>query len=1076
LKEQGFSILYVDDEQSNLSSFHNLYGRDFVIYTAISGLEGLKLLEVNSIQLIITDQRMPEMSGLEFIETAQKKFPNSLFVLLIGYADHNVLKKAINHLEIYRYISKPFDHMEMRSLITNSLERFKLLKDRDRLALELILSEKKLNGIVEKSADAIFLVDGDEKILMVNKSTEVMFGCSKPQLLKQHLSMFIKSEAVNSSEVIVHNLLDVPMIENRLSYGLSSQGKKIPIEMSVSSFFVGEKRYFNAVVRDLTIQVASLNKLRESRERFENLFEYSPDAIFIHRKGQVTNVNQSFLKLFNYKDKEEVLKHDALELLVLKDDYHLLKTATKGIESEQVHFVNEVRFLKKRGVIFYGDTHVSSIATAGKIETQVVLRDVTERKATEKIIMLQAERLKLATSSTNIGIYDWLIKENVLIWDDAMYNIYGVNKTDGVEAYETWSSSLHPEDKEYAENQIKLALSGEKEYNVEFRVVWPDGSIRYIHGEGTVVIDEQGKAIRLTGTNVDITLQRRSQETLSAVANIQNTFIAEDSSQKSFSQMIKSLLEITQSEQGFIGEVRTNEKGRYFKIHAVMELYKGGENLTSNDVQVTEDFKEVQMKVFIKTIISTGEPLFLNDLCIKSLTDAGGDIGSTSNCFLGLPFFKNNELIGIIGAMKKKGEYTEACIEALAPFLSTCGTLVNAYHNNRRRLDAEKEVAKFADIVSHSSDAIISTDQHGDIVSWNFGAEKLFGYNSAEMMGCSFETLVPASLLEKHQNIFQQVCEGKFVESYDTKQVKKDEEVFHVNMSIFALKDRKGKIKGVSSISRDISEQKEAQKIKEEFTKQLESKVKDRTLKLEQAQVKLAMSLEKEKELSQFKSRFVASASHQFRTPLTVIQSSMGLLAMQKNEMGAEFTVKFDKVFTRVKGQINRMTSLMNDVLVLGGVNAGSVVPKFASTDLVSICQEVVSSYNEIQVDGRAIEVDVKGDPTKLDLDSKLITNAISNLVSNAFKYSEGKKSPGFAISYEKDNVFILITNEGVGFSEKDLPHIFEPFYRASNVSGIPGTGLGTSISKEYIELNGGMITAVSSPNKKTEFSIIFKK
>jgi signal transduction histidine kinase len=97
-------------------------------------------------------------------------------------------------------------------------------------------------------------------------------------------------------------------------------------------------------------------------------------------------------------------------------------------------------------------------------------------------------------------------------------------------------------------------------------------------------------------------------------------------------------------------------------------------------------------------------------------------------------------------------------------------------------------------------------------------------------------------------------------------------------------------------------------------------------------------------------------------------------------------------------------------------------------------------------------------------------------LVSNAFKYSEGKKSPGFVISYEKDNVFILITNEGVGFSEKDLPHIFEPFYRASNVSGIPGTGLGTSISKEYIELNGGMITAVSSPNKKTEFSITFKK
>ncbi len=689
----------------------------------------------------------------------------------------------------------------------------------------------------------------------------------------------------------------------------------------------------------------------------------------------------------------------------------------------------------------------------------------------EEIMQVQRDRLTLATSSTKIGIYDWYIEEDELIWDDAMYEIYGVNKSNDVEAYETWSLGLHPEDKEYAEKHIALALVGEKDYDIEFRILWPNGAIRYIHGIGTVVRDKDGKAIRMTGTNLDITEQMKSQEILAAVADIQNTFIAESSSLTSFEKMLKAVLDVTESNHGVIGELVKEAGESYFKIHSISNGCEEKRMFSKKESKVTE-FS--YLKELCSTVANSAEPVILNNLCDNKENVKTLEEGAITNCFLGLPFFSNGELVGIVGIANKNEGYTDYHINLLAPFLATCATLMKAYQNNERRQAAEKRVAKLANIVSHSSDAIISTDKNGTIVSWNKGAEKLFGYTSKDIQGSSFENLVPNSLLSKHKELFQKVYEGEAIESYETRQLNVNKQILHVNMSIFPLINSSGEITGVSSILRDISLQKEAQETKAEFTKQLEVKVKERTGELEQAQFELALSLEKEKELGELKSRFVATASHQFRTPLTVIQSSMGILSMQKEGMDEKFRPSFDKVHNRIKGQIKRMTELMNDVLLLGKINAGSIVPVFLSTNLVSVCQDVVSNYNDIQKDGRAIVIDVKGKPRNLDLDEKLVVHAISNLVSNAFKYSVGKRAPEFKISFEKKEASILVIDEGIGISSKDVPHIFEPFYRASNVAEISGTGLGTSISKEYIELNNGSIGVKSSADQGTEFLITF--
>ena len=143
------------------------------------------------------------------------------------------------------------------------------------------------------------------------------------------------------------------------------------------------------------------------------------------------------------------------------------------------------------------------------------------------------------------------------------------------------------------------------------------------------------------------------------------------------------------------------------------------------------------------------------------------------NSFLGLPFYYNKSLIGMVGVANKRIGYNDEDIKLLTPFLSTCSTLLMAYQNRIKKQNAEKEARKLVDIVAFSSDGIISTDQSGNVATWNSGAEKLLGYSSEEIIGTSITKLRPEELKEEHDKIIQEVNNGKTIESYETFQLKK---------------------------------------------------------------------------------------------------------------------------------------------------------------------------------------------------------------------------------------------------------------------------------------------------------------
>jgi signal transduction histidine kinase len=200
----------------------------------------------------------------------------------------------------------------------------------------------------------------------------------------------------------------------------------------------------------------------------------------------------------------------------------------------------------------------------------------------------------------------------------------------------------------------------------------------------------------------------------------------------------------------------------------------------------------------------------------------------------------------------------------------------------------------------------------------------------------------------------------------------------------------------------------------------------------------------------------------------------MSVLAMQMQELDNNIVPSFDKVYTRIKGQISRMTSLMDDVLILGKINAGSIRPLFESVDAVALCREMVNNYNEIDENGQCVEFKYIGSPKSVNLDPKLLEHIISNLVSNALKYSEGRPSPSVVLDFIDSKVEIIVADHGMGIPTADVNHLFEPFYRASNVENVSGTGLGSTIAKEYTELMNGTISVKSKINEGSQFIVEF--
>jgi PAS domain S-box-containing protein len=236
-----------------------------------------------------------------------------------------------------------------------------------------------------------------------------------------------------------------------------------------------------------------------------------------------------------------------------------------------------------------------------------------------------------------------------------------------------------------------------------------------------------------------------------------------------------------------------------------------------------------------------------------------------------------------------------------------------------------------------------------------------------------------------------------------------------------------------------------------------------------QAEVEMLKALSREKELSQLKSNFVSMVSHEFRTPLAIIQSSAELLREFFPKM---LPAERDEQLESITGNTRRMAGMMEEILVLSRLDAGKLDFQPSVLDLESFCRRVVDEVLSANSRRCPMELSVASVLPQARADERLLAHILTNLLSNAVKYSEPGASVRFAVERDTAEALFIIRDEGIGISEDDLEMLFTAFHRGANVGSRAGTGLGLLLVKRCVELHHGKLRIESKVGQGTTVTV----
>lgn len=219
-------------------------------------------------------------------------------------------------------------------------------------------------------------------------------------------------------------------------------------------------------------------------------------------------------------------------------------------------------------------------------------------------------------------------------------------------------------------------------------------------------------------------------------------------------------------------------------------------------------------------------------------------------------------------------------------------------------------------------------------------------------------------------------------------------------------------------------------------------------------------------------SNIIAITSHEFKTPLTAISAAVELLAARL-QMNQQMDAVYEKNLSRITTEIFRLNSLLDEMLTINNIVSGHASSRKQPVDMVELLTTMQSNYFAEPEDLRSLELIVHGQPQPIYADPNQLQKVFMNLVGNAFKFSRSK-APVVAIDFREQQVIIRITDDGIGIPAADLPNLFQPFFRASNVNEIAGTGLGLFIVQTYVKENNGSITVESIAGEGSTFTLTF--
>jgi PAS domain S-box-containing protein len=965
-------------------------------------------------------------------------------------------------------------------------------------------SEALYRAIVEDQVELVcrFLPDGT--LTFVNDAYCRVLGISREDLLGDRYKMFLmaldrETTIPLTASTDVNN--PVSWLEHQV---ILPNGDICWQQWNSRAIFDEQGNFieFQAVGRDITERKRMENMLRQTTERLNGILRSLDDVVWSITSDLATvfYVSPAAETLYGYP---QVAFHDNPQLwldVIHPQDKPQIAAVFSGI-STTWGLQTEYRIIRPDGAVRWvydrawliRDEH----GQANRIDR--IVSDVTERKQAEAELRLREARYALAVRAGQVGVWDWHLETGDLYMDSNLKEMLGFEDQEIQNYLDSWRQLVHPDDFEtvmaVANKHLEGTLPG---YQIEHRMLRKDGSIRWFLARGVGFQDREGKPYRLMGTNTDITDRKLAEEELRR-QHLRSQLLAEVTLRIRQSLRLEEILHTTvteiqkllQADRILIYRIDANGPGVVVE-EAVVPGYQItlGQNISDPcfTVDYMEQYRQGRISAIANVEDSDLQPChadFLKQFDVKANLVVPILVGSQESGVRSQKEWqlegKGGEAIHLVdadtvesstlepAAIAPAGSSTRPKSQALNPQPSLWGLLIaHQCSQPRQWSDFEVELLKqLADQVAialaqsqlleslqESEERFYGAFEYAAIGMALVGLDgrwlqvnpalcQIVGYSEAELLTTTLRSLTHPDDADSDGEHVQKILAGEIrFYQIEKRYIHQQGQSVWVLLSVSLVRDVQGQPLYFVTQIQDITKRKQAE---EEILK----------------------ALEKEKELNELKSRFVSMISHEFRTPLTTIQSASELLehyewtAKQKQER-----------FQQIHVAVQHMAQLLEDVLLIGKAEAGKLKINPELVDLVNFCQTLMADLQFTTSGNYKFMFISSAVQQAAWIDPKLLRQILNNLLLNAIKYSPDGGNISLELIYRNNSVTFRIRDEGIGIPPNDRERLFEAFYRATNVDTIQGTGLGLAIVKKCVDLYKGQIALESEIGVGTTFTV----
>ena len=668
----------------------------------------------------------------------------------------------------------------------------------------------------------------------------------------------------------------------------------------------------------------------------------------------------------------------------------------------------------------------------GKLQIETVANLFSQNDALCKMIKKQEKKLDLfsedtlkknnerfiyASEATSDALWDWNIITNEIFVGESYSLLFGYQFENNILPGQFCEGLVHPDDKQQYEDSIDLAIeNGNTKWAHEYRYLKACGNYAYVSDKAIIIRNEMGEAVRMIGAMQNITQEKLlKDELLQSEERFKGAF-----NHSSFGMALVNYedkwIEVNDRMCEILGYTREEFK----KLTFIDITYE--EDLAA-DLAYKKQMQNGEIPSFNmeKRYIHKNKSLKWVHLSVSAVKNSVGEIQHYVAQVIDISERKRMEEENRLLIEEKNRNKALQLIEA----------------KNWYRLLADNTI----DLVClHNLDATFK------YVSPS--VQTLLGYNPEEMIGKYPEEYVHPDDLIKFKMRIGSIIKDKelFSEQVRLRNSKGEYIWFETNASL--VYENNVPVSFQSS-TRDITQRKKAEQIIED-------------------------TLLQERQLNELRTNLVSTISHEFRTPMTTIRTSAELITMYLQNCQFTEAPQIEKRVKTITEEIDRIVELMDAVLTISKDDAGKTNFNPIVCNLNEICKEVIETSFNNQKDNRKVEVFFEVMNVAIFADSNLIKYTLFNVLSNAFKYSEGCGNVKLNLSIVNDSVQIDVIDNGIGIPKEDQSKLFNTFYRASNSNGIQGTGLGLYIIRMFTKKNSGRVYLESELGKGTKVTLRF--